>query len=208
MQLAKNSRKIILIAILLEFFIIALACAFHGFTLSGLQATTRFSGRLSLAFFSVIFVFQSKKKETLHRWVSADFYLVFAIVHGIHLVELLLYVTAAHIQLIPYRVAGGFAAYAFIFLMPWFEVRYRSMRMSPKKYAITVQAFLVYVWFIFFMSYLPRVLGKLPNVGGTFTEHVVLFSWVLFLLPLRFVTWFRTKDGKISTERHTIRQPE
>jgi len=197
LALSSDSRRVLTIFILLEFFIVILACSLHGFTLSGLQATTRFSGRLSLFLFSIIFIFHARR-EVLVKWLSEEFYLLFAVVHGIHLIELLWYVSASGTQLIPYRVAGGFLAYAFIFVMPWVKVSVQRGTFTTKKFNTIEQIYLIYIWIIFFMSYLPRILGKLPNVGGTFAEHMTLFVWVMLLIALRFIVWFSTKNEKIT----------
>jgi ammonia channel protein AmtB len=111
-----TSRKIIALFVGLEIIIIIIAWVLEGFSISALQTVTRFSGRLSLFLFSAIFLFYNR--STITAWLSDKFYLLFAVVHGIHLIELLLFVSMSGIKLIPIRVAGGFMAYVYIFLMP------------------------------------------------------------------------------------------
>ena len=117
-------------------------------------------------------------------------FLVFAIAHGIHLLELLSYVRLSGIPLVPYRLAGGFIAYAMIFFMPWFKVRAEMGKINEKRMHQLEYVYLFYVWFIFFMTYLSRVNGSFPNAGGSHTEHVALMGWVCAMLGARLVETF------------------
>lgn len=175
-------RKSLIIILIAELLIAALAILNYDFDISGLQATTRFSGRLSLAIFSLIFILLPYHRNKLSALLSDKFFLIFAIAHGIHLAELISYIILSGGHLIPFRVAGGALAYAFIFIMPFL-----SRKVSVAKQPLIENIYLFYVWFIFFMTYLPRVQGKLPHVGGSFPEFVILFSWVCILLITRIV---------------------
>src|SRR5690242_10065901 len=104
----KKALTLILIA---ELSVALLGIANYGFTLEGLQATTRFSGRLSLVIFSVIFIYLTFNREKLASFLSAKPFHVFSFAHGIHLLELLSYVYLSKNALIPIRLAGGFLAY-------------------------------------------------------------------------------------------------
>ena len=150
----------------------------NGWSIEGLQATTRFSGRLSLLIFSFIFLLHPKEKPSLSFYLSDCYFLIFAIAHGIHLFELLSYVYLAGIPLVPYRIAGGFLAYSMIFLMPWVHQRFDSGKVSATRFKTLSFAYLFYVWLIFFMTYVSRVNGSFPNAGGTHSEHVALMGWV------------------------------
>jgi hypothetical protein len=179
-----NFKKLLYLSVALEILIMIAALAMDGFSLLALQTITRFSGRLSLVVFSIIFLSQGK---------NMDFkpYLIFAVVHGIHLIELISYVTLSGNKLIPIRVAGGALAYSFIFIMPLLNYRHLCGQLSKQKFSLFENVYLYYIWLIFFMSYLPRVQGKLPNVGGHYYEFVILLAWVLILLGLKLITLFR-----------------
>jgi len=179
-----NPRKIIILFILTEVGIVVSAFLLEGYSVIALQTITRFSGRLSLFLFSAIFLLYNKP-ETIKAWLSDKFYLLFAIVHGIHLLELLSYVYVSRITLIPHRIAGGFLAYAYIFLMPVFENYKSTGRISGRTFSILETIFIYYVWLTFFLTYLPRVQGNLPNSGGSFAEHVALLGWVSTLLGMK-----------------------
>jgi len=179
-----SPRKIITLFVGLEIVIIVMAILYHGFTVVALQTVTRFSGRLSLLLFSAIFLLYTKP-QTIHNWLSDKFYLLFALVHGIHLIELLSYVYLSETRLIPIRVVGGFLAYLYIFLMPIFVHYAEQGRLSVKTFSILQTIFIYYVWLVFFLTYLSRVQGKLPQAGGSFGEHVALLGWVSTLLGMK-----------------------
>jgi hypothetical protein len=177
------------IGVSLEALIILFAVFVDGLTLEALHTTTRFSGRLSLLTFSLILLLQNKRGAA--NWISGKPYLLFATLHGIHLAELLAFVYLSGIQLVPVRLLGGFVAYVMIFAMPFFASKRNSAKLPAKKYDRIEIIFLSYVWLIFFLTYLPRVLRTLPNVGGTFGEHVILFLFVVLLGLVKTVRAFR-----------------
>ena len=183
-------RTAIFLAVGAEAAVAALGVNNYGWSIEGLQATTRFSGRLSLFIFSYIFLLHPKDKPTLSFYLSNGYFLIFAIAHGIHLLELLSYVYLAGIPLVPYRVAGGFLAYSMIFLMPWFQRRSDTQKMSAPKFQTLSLVYLFYVWLIFFMTYVSRVNGSFPNGGGTHSEHVALMGWVCVMLGLKLFSLF------------------
>jgi hypothetical protein len=111
-----NTTRIFVGWIALEVFIILFSVAAHGgVTLEALHVITRFSGRLSLIAFSMMLLTRGAPSAT--GWVSDHPFLLFAILHGIHLVELLSYITWSGTALIPIRVLGGAVAYVFIFVI-------------------------------------------------------------------------------------------
>src|SRR5262245_31303857 len=150
-------RTAILLVVVAEVFVAIVGLAAEGWSIAGLQATTRFSGRLSLLIFSAIFLLHPQRKELLSRSLSENYFLAFAIAHGIHLMELLSFVYLSGTELGPYRLAGGFLAYVLIFLMPWFKMRVDAGGLSPGVFSRIGSVYLVYVWFIFFMTYVGRI---------------------------------------------------
>lgn len=175
----------LLITLIIEVGIALLAVINYGATLESLQAVTRFSGRASLLIFSLIFLFQNHKYLNVKTILSEKYFLIFAIAHGIHLVELLSFVYLSGNPLIPIRLAGGFLAYLLIFIMPYAQSLFERDKLSSKVFSSLSLIYLYYVWFIFFMSYLPRVRGTLPNVGGSYSEFVVLLAWVSLLMGIK-----------------------
>jgi hypothetical protein len=188
-------RKIAILFVSLEILIIGGALFYNGFSLLALQTITRFSGRLSLFLFSAIFILYNKP-ATIQNWLSDKFYLLFAIVHGIHLIELLAYVYFSDTILIPYRVAGGFLAYLYIFLMPVFARFLEQGKISVKSFSTLETIYVYYVWLVFFLTYLPRVQGKLPQAGGSLSEHVILLGWVSTLLGMKLSSMIQFQKKK------------
>jgi hypothetical protein len=188
-------RKALLLIIIAELLIAILAINNYGFNIEGLQATTRFSGRLSLAVFSLMFILLTLNRAILSSLLSFKPFHIFAIAHGIHLVQLLSCVYLSKANLIPIRLAGGFLAYVFIFIMPVIQHYFEARKIELKKFTLAENIYLYYVWFIFFMSYLPRIQGKLPNVGGSYGEFVVLMIWVCILMIARGILLITTNRG-------------
>jgi hypothetical protein len=175
----------LLSTLIIEVGIALLAVINYGATLETLQAVTRYSGRVSLAIFSLIFLFQNHRHISLKAILSDQYYSLFAIAHGIHLIQLLCYVYLSGNELIPVRLAGGFIAYVIIFIMPYAQRLYEKNRLSQIQFNRFGLLYTYYIWFIFFMSYLPRVRGTLPNVGGSYAEFVVLLAWVSLIMGIK-----------------------
>lgn len=182
-------KRSLFIIVLLELLMAILGIIIYGWDIEGLQATTRFSGRLSLLIFSIIFLLLPYHRTKLSEILSSKFFLIFAIAHGIHLIELISYIHFSGGKIIPLRVAGGALAYAMIFIMPLLENKF-----TGRKKLFTENVYLFYVWFVFFMTYLPRIQGKL-HVGGSLPEFIVLFSWVCLLLLIRLGLFFTQRKS-------------
>lgn len=196
-----NPRTAIVLVLATEALVAALGIFNYGWSIEGLQATTRFSGRFSLLLFSLIFLLYPGKLTMLEGILSRRYFLVFAVAHGIHLVELLSYVYLAGIVLVPYRVAGGFLAYSLIFLMPWFQHRLENGSLEQTRFRATAMVYLFYVWFIFFMTYIARLNGSFQNAGGTWAEHVILMGWVCLMLAFKIVYIFLKRNGQTFNPR-------
>ncbi len=188
----------LLSTLIIEVGIALLAVINYGVTLESLQAVTRFSGRASLLIFSLIFLFQNHKHLNVKSILSEKYFLIFAIAHGIHLLELLSFVYLSGTPLIPIRLAGGFMAYVLIFIMPYAQIMFERNKLSLKAFSSLTLIYLYYVWFIFFMSYLPRVRGTLTNVGGSYSEFVVLLAWVSILMGIKLQSLLM---AKVSTRK-------
>ncbi|HRI79281.1 MAG TPA: hypothetical protein PLR06_07075 [Cyclobacteriaceae bacterium] len=189
-----KTRTALLLVVAAEAGVALAATALFGWNLEGLQITTRWSGRLSLAIFSFIFLFWPAKKQSLSALLSENFYLAFALAHGIHLVELLSFVTQSGTELVPYRVAGGFLAYALIFIMPFLQMRVQSGHMSESRFNSLGFIYQFYVWFVFFMTYVARISGSFSNVSDDHTVHRILMGWVCVILGIKLSGLFLKKS--------------
>ncbi len=178
-------KKTAILIILLEIVMAVFAILNYGNTLEGLQALTRYSGRLSLGVFSIIFLLLPDRAELLSRLISTRPFHIFALTHGIHLIILLSYNGLSGNNLIPIRVAGGFIAYVIIMAMPYFHMRQERGIISLTQFKILLSIYLYFTWFIFFMTYLPRVQGQVTHMGGQYWEFVVLLSWVCIMMGMK-----------------------
>ena len=189
-----KTRTTIFAVILAEVIVISLGVGTAGWSIDGLQATTRFSGRFSLILFSFIFLLHPNKKSLLHGFLSENYFLIFAIAHGIHLIELLSFVYLSGTELVLYRVAGGFLAYVIIFLMPWLKFRADRGELSGERLTAIGYVYIFYVWFIFFMTYIGRLNGAFSRPGETHLEHRVLMGWVCIMLGIKIAGLFLKKS--------------
>src|SRR5690606_16402923 len=81
-----------------------------------LQTVTRYSELLCLCVFTVMFLFQHKSSIVVH-WLSNRYYLLFAVVSGIHLIEL--FILSRYLNYIEvYPVIEKTLASLIIFVMP------------------------------------------------------------------------------------------
>jgi hypothetical protein len=173
--------------LILETLAILLGIINYGWTLEALQAVTRYSGRASLAIFSVIFLFNTHPVINVRKLLSEKYFLVFAIAHGVHLFILLSYIYFSEANLVPVRLVGGFLAYALIFAMPFVQMKYDEQKISDKRFKQVTLIYLYYVWFIFFMTYLPRVRGTaVVGVGGSYKEFVILLGWISIMMGFKW----------------------
>jgi hypothetical protein len=69
-------------------------------------------------------------------------------------------------------------------------------RLAARTFFILEIVFVYYIWLIFFLTYLPRVQGKLPLSGGTFSEHVALLGWISTMLGMKLTGLIQFKNRK------------
>jgi hypothetical protein len=110
--------------------------------------------------------------------------------------ELLLYNIQLGTKIIPIRLAGGVVAYAYTFAMPVLQQLRDNGKISTKTFSTFEVIFIYYIWLIFFLTYLPRVQGKLPLAGGSFAEHVALLGWVSTLLGMKLTSLISFKKSR------------
>ncbi len=173
-------RRSLLLVLAAEALIVIAAVLLYGVNVTGLQAATRFSGRLSALLFGLIFILLPYHREKLAAILSDKFFLTFAIAHTIHFIELFWYNMIIGGTFIPLRVAGGALAYVMILTMPFLINKF-----PKKRRFIPENIYLFYIWLVFFVTYLPRIQGKLPYVGGKYAEFVAMFTWICLLLVIR-----------------------
>lgn len=192
-----KTSKAILLIIALELLLIVVSIWLHGISTESLQFITRYSGRLSLLIFAILFLGLRQNEQILQSILSPDYFLVFAVAHGIHLLELLSYVYLAGVELVPYRVVGGFIAYSLVFAMPWLQSRNRTGNMSTKNFVRISWVYGYYVWLIFFMTYLSRLRGQFQHASPE-VEHWVGMTLVVILFIWKAASLFTRKQASPS----------
>jgi hypothetical protein len=156
---------------------VALAVLVFGTTLAGAQAAARWTARVSFVLFALAFVGPATSALFPGRAARAvadaewPLTLGFAGSHFVHLAALLVYVALSARELDPVRLAGGMLGYALLVL-----VLFRPAARAWVFY---------YLWFIFLMTYLPRVRGALPGAGGAPWTFPLFLSLVVLVLVLR-----------------------
>lgn len=154
----------------------ALSAVLHD-GLMAYQATARFTGRVSLCLFVTMGVLYARTSSREHaRRLMGPF----AAVHLFHFVCLVLYSAQLEEKPAITRLLGGALAYAMIVLMPLFQ---RVAGDLSERVRVRVESvYFGWVGFIFFMSYVMRLLGKVPEAGGTRMEHLGFLA--LFVVAL------------------------
>jgi hypothetical protein len=156
---------------------IALALVVFGATMAGAQAAARWSARVSFVLFALAFagpawsvLFPSRPARAVaeEEWPLT---LAFVGSHLVHLAALGVYVSLSGRDLDPVRLAGGMLGYALLVV-----ILFRP--------AVRAWAF-YYLWFIFLMTYLPRVRGTLPGAGGAPWTFPLFLSLVMLVFVVR-----------------------
>lgn len=183
----KHFSKFLFFGILLEIVVLILSYAeANGDTTHFFQAAARLSGRVSLLFFGMLFVY-----ATLFPSVEPDsnplrlkFILArnFAVIHIIHFFLLATAVKLSGFELVPTRVAGGALAYLMIVFFPFILQRKLFATLSLRR---VLHMYLTYVWLIFFITYMTRVLGKTSHITGSIPAYKALLSITAILMIWR-----------------------
>jgi hypothetical protein len=187
-------RKTAMLIILLEIILAVFAWYSVGMNETGLQALARYSGRLSLVVFSIIFMLLPNQAPQLSRLLSTRPFHLFALTHSIYLIILISYNQLAGNAFNPILLTVGSIAYAGIVLMPVIHVQQESGALSLSRFKIYLSLYLYITWFSFFITYLTRVQGQIVQVGGQYWEDVVLLSWICMMMGMKLpVLFFRPK---------------
>jgi DMSO/TMAO reductase YedYZ heme-binding membrane subunit len=163
----------------------------YGQTIDAAQAMARFTARMSFAVFAIVF-----SASSLYRFFPSDLTasllrsrrrlgITFAFAHTIHLVALALFVSMSEARPQITRVAGGALAYLLIFAMALTSSDAAVKRMGARSWKALHTGGVFYIWLAFFLTYLPRLQGKLPQAGETHAEFIVMMSLVITIMLLR-----------------------
>jgi hypothetical protein len=158
----------------------------NGDTTHFFQATARLSGRVSLLYFSFLFIYTTLNPsiEPNSQSLQAKYILArnFAILHVIHWFLLATAVSMSGFNIVPYKLTGGALAYLMIVLLPFILNGKLFPNLSLR---LALNIYLPYVWLIFFVTYLTRVLGKAAPITGIMPAYYVLISITVGLMIWR-----------------------
>ena len=154
---------------------------------AGWRAAIRLSAKTSLALFSTAFVASSLRilwPTEFTRWLLINRRYIgvsFAASHAIHLFAIIaLLRVAPDFRLQTATLIGGGGAYVFLAAMTATSFDGAAAWLGPRRWRALHKTGMYYCWFIFFISYLPRML----------TQSIVYLPFVAVLvgsLVLRFL---------------------
>lgn len=178
--------------VLLEVVLVIIIISLYGATDEALQAIARYSGRISLIVFSVIFLFRYRPGNIDVRLLAKPYH-VFAVVHVSHLLFLMIHFLTTETGPAVIQLAGGLAGGVFSILMP-LAVRWHDLkRMTVRAFKNLELVFHYFLWLTFFMNFYARVNGTLPRLGGAYLESVILLGWVSLMLGMKVTSLLRLK---------------
>jgi hypothetical protein len=132
---------------------------------AGWRAAVRLSATTSFALFTTAFVASSVRAlwpNDLTRWLLANRRYIgvsFAASHAIHLVAIVaLLRIAPDFAINAATLVGGGLAYVFLAAMTATSFDRSAAWLGPRRWRLLHKTGMYYCWFIFFISYLPRML--------------------------------------------------
>jgi methionine sulfoxide reductase heme-binding subunit len=159
----------------------------YGSGIDGLQAVTRYTGRAGLFWFAVVFVMAGS-----HRFSGDDdtgraltITRGFALHHTVHLGLLLTYLRASGHDIQLSRAAGGMLGYVLLYATVATSTAAAADRIGISRWRAFHQAGLWYLWIVFVLTYLPRILGKLPGAGGGPIEFLACMTLLMLIAATR-----------------------
>ncbi|MFN8347725.1 MAG: hypothetical protein U0X91_22160 [Spirosomataceae bacterium] len=176
--MAENSFKIgsLALAVLANALLIGYAFAAYQDT-EAWQAATRFTARISLFIFALLFVRRTLRKNKTDQ----ELYLLsaLAVSHLIHLYFLLKFNHLKGGLEWNIRLLGGITAYAFMIAIPLLGFTHR---LTPPSFERFKTIGMYVIWFVMAGTYVPRILGNKNHAGGTPAEFYLGFGLMIGLM--------------------------
>ncbi len=152
--------------------------------------SARYSGRLSLLVYLVCFFLFAKSYKTSSEVSAVNVrraVTIFCVLHFIHFGFLAANIYLNDIQLIPYKLVGGFLAYLLILVYPF---AMKSLKPASPLHFV----YFYYVGLVMGITYLSRVKGQFKGAApegfhyfgiGLLAISIVLFSIMVFIKQKR-----------------------
>lgn len=173
--------------------LIILGYCFMSFDTAGevFRHAARFSGRLSFIIYIIcLYLFAKSYKQANYTGLEIvrKAVTIFCILHFIHFGFLTANIYLNDIQLIPFKLAGGFLAYALILAYPFVIGKIKPTSLLHYLY-------FYYVGLVMIITYIARIKGDFEGAspeafhyGAIITLFVALTSFTVFLLRKRKAT--------------------
>jgi methionine sulfoxide reductase heme-binding subunit len=188
----------------------------YGQSVDASQAMTRFTARISLFIFALVF-----SASSLHKLFRSDFTaellrnrrrfgISFAFSHTVHLLAIIIFLRLSGDEAPMFTLVFGGLAYLLIYAMAFTSNDWSVKKLGAKNWKILHKFGVFYLWLIFFITYLRRILPSKvdePKPGGTKTEFIIAFIVVLAILCLRIGAAISVRAGKqtkIAAENEAI----
>jgi len=142
----------------------------------------RYSGRLSLFLYLFVFsyfaiTFHSKMAEVMPN--LKKIVIIFCVLHFIHFGFLATNVLMNDIELVPYKLAGGFLGYLMILLYPFLMDRIKNKKLHFIYFG--------YLGIVIIGTYMARIKGEFPGVTPGPIHYFGIMATVLALLVFGFM---------------------
>jgi methionine sulfoxide reductase heme-binding subunit len=188
----------------------------YGQSVEAAQAMTRFTARISLLIFALVFsasalhkLFRSEYTAELLR-NRRQFGLSFAYSHTVHLLAIIIFLRLSGDEAPLLTLAFGGFAYLLTYAMAFTSNDWSVRKLGARSWKALHKTGVYYLWFIFFITYLRRLLPAKagdPIPGGSKAEFIIAFILVLAILSLRIVAAVSARAGKqakVVTENEAI----
>lgn len=168
----------------------------YGWNIDGLQAITRYTGRMGLAWFSLLFVLSPwhalapSSVSRLALRARRDLGLAFGLHHSVHLVLLLSYVHASGAALNASRAGGGAFAYLLLFLMMATSNNAAARKLGRANWRRLHRFGLWVLWIVFLLTYVGRIQRALGEGAQVRSEYVMFASLLVSLAFVRVLAFF------------------
>jgi methionine sulfoxide reductase heme-binding subunit len=187
--------------------VVALAWAIfqYGQTVEAAQAMVRFTARISLFIFALVF-----SASSLHRLLRSDFTAAllknrrlfgvsFAFSHTVHLLAIIIFFRLSGEQAPKLTLIFGGLAYLLMYAMAITSNDWSVRKLGARNWKRLHKLGVFYLWSIFFITYLRRILPNKveePRPGGTKSEFIIAFLVVLAILAVRIAAAVSARAGR------------
>ena len=184
---SKNKTWLIILVII-EILIFVWGYFSESYINEAIRISARYSARLSaLVYLYCFYLFtlgliKNTNKIDLNNWIS-----IFCVVHLIHFCFLAANVYLNKIELIPYKLAGGFLAYLMIISFPFLVKK-------PNLAKWTYFVYFYYVGIVFIITYISRIKGQFIGAEPSIFHYIGLIAIAIFFIANPIIIFTKGKE--------------